>query len=190
MRYRRMRSASACARVVQSALPALAPSWRSADRDLTQGADVSRALLDGPVPGHRPDLGPCWVWSASLFQTTGYGQFRARTSSVAHVFAYEEIVGPVPADHDLHHMCENKACVRPDHLEPLTKTEHASRHVPPPISHCKHGHEFTPENTRITKRGWRTCRACHRASEREYRRARQMSPPDQQSGDAPPAPRL
>jgi hypothetical protein len=44
-------------------------------------------------------------------------------------FIYEEVVGPIPAAHELHHRCENPRCVNPDHLEPVTRAEHAKRHV-------------------------------------------------------------
>jgi hypothetical protein len=46
----------------------------------------------------------------------------------AHRFAYEQLVGPVPARYILHHTCEVRRCVNPEHLEPLTRGEHAKRH--------------------------------------------------------------
>ena len=47
----------------------------------------------------------------------------------AHKFAYECLVGEVPSGCDLHHRCENKMCVNPRHLEPLTKPEHRAQHL-------------------------------------------------------------
>lgn len=71
----------------------------------------------------------CWHWQGSLHN--GYGKFgnsdRAG-SYLAHRVVYEHLVGPVPAGHDLHHTCENKRCVNPAHLVPLTRSEHLARH--------------------------------------------------------------
>ena len=72
---------------------------------------------DGPVPPHCPDLGPCWVWVAST--RYGYGLFysiAARRQIGAHCFSWELHVGPVPDGLWVLHKCDNRRCVRPDHL--------------------------------------------------------------------------
>lgn len=61
----------------------------------------------------------------------GYGRFmpsNTRTPVLAHVYAYERLIGPRPRGLDLHHTCENPGCVNPSHLEPLTRSEHVARH--------------------------------------------------------------
>lgn len=73
----------------------------------------------GPTPAHRPDLGPCWVWTARL-SPDGYGQFRvggmdspnARAHRVSWIFAH----GPIPDGLWVLHHCDEPTCVRPDHL--------------------------------------------------------------------------
>ena len=121
--------------------------------------------------------GGCWEWTASKLR--GYGQFgtyrdgRAQTHR-AHRFAYELLVGPIPDGLTLDHLCRNRGCVYPGHLEPATNAENVLRGEGPTAvharkTHCIHGHEFTPENTYLW-RGQRKCRACLRI--RDARRNR------------------
>lgn len=86
----------------------------------------------GPISPHRPDLGPCWLWTGALKK--GYGHFcsqarrdRPRTWIGAHRWAYEAMVGPIPADLELDHLCRNPPCVNPGHLEPVTSAENLRR---------------------------------------------------------------
>lgn len=75
----------------------------------------SKVNKDGPVPEHRPELGPCWVWTASTVHH-GYGYFFYDEGSSAHRFGYIVQVGPIPEGHDVLHHCDNPPCVRGDHL--------------------------------------------------------------------------
>lgn len=74
----------------------------------------------GPVPEHRPDLGPCYLWIAGL-GNAGYGTFwfEGKTHR-AYKFSYERCVGSIPKGFELDHLCRVRECVRPSHLEPVT----------------------------------------------------------------------
>jgi HNH endonuclease len=80
----------------------------------------------GPIPEHRSDLGPCWLWTAAT--NYGYGVFRIdRRSIYAHRYAYELLVGPIPDGLQLDHLCRVPPCVNPTHLEPVTHRENILR---------------------------------------------------------------
>ncbi len=72
--------------------------------------------------------GGCWLWLGSR-DRLGYGSFRIdRKTRAAHCVAYEQMVGPIPAKHDLHHVCADPSCVNPSHLIPMTRKEHKQIH--------------------------------------------------------------
>jgi hypothetical protein len=129
---------------------------------------------NGPIPEDRPELGPCWVWRGSI-RRDGYGTVHqskpVRRMVSTHIYAYEVVNGPVPAGLQLDHLCRNPACCRPDHLEAVTPQVNVLRSNSLSAQRarqqfCKNGHEFTPENTRVSKRNQRTCRACDREEHR------------------------
>jgi hypothetical protein len=114
----------------------------------------------------------CWLWTGATV-AGGYGCLRADGRPLrAHRVAYELTVGPIPDGLVLDHLCRTPACVRPDHLEPVTQRENILRGTSPAAqfaaaTHCKRGHEFTPENTMRRKGSTRECRTC-----RKHRRAK------------------
>ena len=80
----------------------------------------------------RADGGGCWLWQGQL-DDDGYGRFKTvpqpgtyRTVR-AHRWAYQATYGPIPEDLTIDHLCGQRACVRPDHLEAVTHTENLRR---------------------------------------------------------------
>lgn len=124
--------------------------------------------------------GECWEWVAAKFPP-GYGQFAVGPPwrrVMAHRWAYEDQIGPIPEGLQLDHLCRNRSCVNPAHLEPVTQRENILRGesmsaVHARQTHCIHGHEFTPENTYPTKTG-RRCRACTLANNRRSAKRRRL----------------
>lgn len=117
----------------------------------------------------KVDIDPsgCWLWTASC-GNGGYGQFAVRhpkpTMVGAHRFAYEHFVGPIPAGLDLDHLCRNRRCVNPAHLEPVTRRENLLRGVGPAARGrdkvCRNGHPLTGDNLVKRKDGRRRCKTC------------------------------
>lgn len=106
----------------------------------------------------------CWLWIGSC-DRGGYGKILVDGKQrLAHRFAYEQYIGPIPDGLPLDHLCRVRPCVNPWHTEPVTTKENvlrgeglAARNAK--ATHCKHGHEFTAENTYIARFG-RQCKAC------------------------------
>lgn len=116
----------------------------------------------------------CWIWTGSL-NRLGYGQFRVGNKIMrAHRIAFQEINGPIPEGLTLDHLCRNPACVRPDHLEPVTMRENIRRGLSPfakkaRAAHCINGHLFDENNTRLRKTKYGTGRQC-KECERQRRK--------------------
>ena len=115
----------------------------------------------------------CWVWDAAL-QTAGYGQiWLDGATHTAHKVAWVWEYGSVPEGMQLDHLCRNRRCVRPAHLEPVTSRENSHRSpltqnsINAAKTHCKNGHEFD-----TVKNGKRGCSICSAAFSREYARRR------------------
>jgi hypothetical protein len=133
-----------------------------------------KVAKNGPTPAHAPDLGPCWVWTAGM-SPKGYGWFKAPDRArLAHQFAYMLTVGPIPEGTELDHLCRNRACVNPGHLEPVDHATNVRRGDGGPgkfpRTHCPQGHEYTESNTRWAPSGGRRCRKCNAAHQIRWRR--------------------
>lgn len=108
----------------------------------------------------------------------GYGEMGiGRKVFLAHRVAYELFVGPIPDGMTLDHKCRERACVNPDHLEPVTNRENILRGISPSAqnahaTHCTQGHPFDDENTYSytwdrTGQKARICKACNLARAKE-----------------------
>lgn len=107
----------------------------------------------------------CWVWTASL-DKEGYGRFSMRKRYIAaHRFAYLHYVGPLQAGLVLDHLCRNRACANPAHLEAVTDRQNILRGTAPAAvnarkTHCLRGHELAGANLYERPGGRRRCRTC------------------------------
>jgi hypothetical protein len=129
------------------------------------------------VPGSA-----CWLWTGG--KSSGYGTMTIDGRSVmAHRWAYEYFVGPIPPRLQIDHRCRNPSCVNPAHLEPVTVRENLlrgagltalrSRQVT-----CIYGHPFNQENTRIRRNGTRACRACDkRRNDEQFKKSKSRAEP-------------
>jgi hypothetical protein len=133
------------------------------------------------------DKGSCWVWMGARIWN-GYGHFcltqfpgTPKRLILAHRWAYQDRFGEIPAGLEIDHLCRNRGCVNPDHMEPVTHRENARRGIAGEISmarqrgktHCPQGHEYSPENTYIwAPTGQRYCKQCDRERKRAKAQAR------------------
>lgn len=153
---------------INAALVAVKKADRSFEERLW--ARIDKAAPDG-----------CWVWTGAL-NASGYGAV-GRDSKVlrVHRVTYELLVGPIPDGLQLDHLCRNRACCNPEHLEPVTNRENWLRgqhHTAVMLRDgvCKRGHQMTAENTRVRSDGSRCCRECNRLMAAERRRRKGMTP--------------
>ncbi|KKK60652.1 hypothetical protein LCGC14_3022220 [marine sediment metagenome] len=113
----------------------------------------------------------CWPWTGHRHSRDSYGRFRVANGPYkrrwvqAHRFSYELAYGPIPSHLVPDHLCRNRPCVNPGHIELVSVRENilrgdglAARHARQ--SHCKRNHPFNTENTYVTPDGRRQCRTC------------------------------
>jgi hypothetical protein len=119
---------------------------------IPHGLSLEDALAARVVTGQG-----CWEWPYA-HTSAGYGIFR---KDYMHRHSYRLHFGPIPAGLELDHLCRNRGCFNPDHLEAVTHAENMRRGYWGAKTHCPQGHEYTAENTIINSvDGGRMCREC------------------------------
>lgn len=112
--------------------------------------------------------GGCWDWPGAT-TSNGYGVVgrgrRGEGNALVHRAVYEEMVGPIPNGLHLDHLCRNRRCCRPDHLEAVTQAENNRRQAGARTT-CPAGHPYDGQTN-----GSRRCLTCHRDRERSRRAA-------------------
>lgn len=145
------------------------------------------AITDAMLPGLQRMMeaklvpaGECLEWGGSRCPH-GYGQvYWSRNVMLrAHRVAYVLARGPIPDELVVDHLCRNRACCNPDHLELVTNKENVLRGIGPTAqnaaaTHRRNGHEFTATNTRIDGKGGRRCRRCQADVQIPRNRARRI----------------
>lgn len=127
--------------------------------------------------------GDCWEWVGPLV-AAGYGYFRltpvpgSGAGVRAHRYGWEYLVGPIEEGFTLDHLCRNRRCVNPDHLEPATRGDNVLRGYSPNVRTyrsnritCKHGHVWDSATTALDRKGRRYCRRCHAEGAARRRKA-------------------
>jgi hypothetical protein len=122
----------------------------------------------------------CWIWEGSQ-NGRGYGQITVYGKLwKVHRLSYETWIGPIPEGLTIDHLCRQKLCCNPTHLEAVPLPENLRRHFRDAghpnanKTHCKNNHPYDEENTRYVGKG-RVCRICRNEANRRlyYRKAAQ-----------------
>jgi hypothetical protein len=136
------------------------------------------------MPAHRVDpqervwrnvsmepMSGCWLWTGAITKCgygstpTGFKKDGTRRRIPAHRFSFMAFRGSIPVGLDLDHLCRNRCCVNPDHLEPVTRRVNLLRGVNTPGSrtHCPRGHDYR------TAPSGRYCPTCSVENLKRYR---------------------
>ena len=119
----------------------------------------------------------CIKWTAWT-DKDGYGRFkragRSGLNVMAHRFAYEYYVGTITSGLEIDHLCRNRSCINPDHLEVVTPKEHTLRGKTRAAAnskktHCPQGHPYKGDNLYLTPEKGRSCRECRKEAQKRYR---------------------
>lgn len=138
-----------------------------------------RGISDRSVDTFRPGGDECIEFPGARVNGYGVCYYQGRQQR-AHRISYEMAVGPIPDGLVIDHLCRNRACIRPGHLEAVTQRENILRGTAPSAAyavatHCKSGHQLSGDNLILRssrKSGGRECRACKRGADARYRAKR------------------
>ena len=132
--------------------------------------DVDRRFRES----YKVTASGCWEWQGHI-EANGYARFTiGQDRWLSHRWAYERFVGPIPTGLVIDHLCRNRRCVNPNHLEAVTARTNILRGESIPAqnavkTHCKRGHPLSGQNVSIQKDGSRRCLACHSIRQKRSR---------------------
>ena len=126
--------------------------------------------------------GDCWEWIGARRKADGYGAFHVAgegQTDVAHRVVWKLLVGPIPYGLTIDHLCRNRACVNPDHLQVVAHRVNILRGYGPSgiafrSEACPNGHPYRAETTGL-RNGSRSCLICHRAMKNRNQRKRRAA---------------
>jgi HNH endonuclease len=121
----------------------------------------------------------CWEWVGNINTQYGYGRFPFNGHNLqAHTAVWELLVGPFPPGLDPDHLCRNRKCVNPSHIEPVTRKVNVLRGMSPNAinsrkTHCPKGHPYSGDNLVINAQYHyngkaRVCKECHKLNQLAY----------------------
>lgn len=148
-------------------------------RGTTARLDWGERLIPRRFAEKFTEAAGCWEWQASR-RPDGYGQVSVDgRMRLAHRVLYEVLVGPIPDGLESDHVCRERSCVNPDHLEPVTHRENVLRGQAPSALNarkveCQDGHPFSGSNLYVKPNGERLCRACKREWDRQWKRRKKV----------------
>jgi len=117
----------------------------------------------------------CWLWNGYV-TSRGYGKIHLPAGMLnAHRLVYQIAKGKIPPGLQLDHLCRNRRCVNPFHLEVVTNRENIVRSpitvmaVNRAKTHCPKGHSYFGDNLYARANG-RGCRICRNIAARDHKR--------------------
>lgn len=135
---------------------------------------LERFLLNVDKNGPVWEGTHCWIWKGTT-TPAGYGRIKIDGKGIlTHRFTFEHYRGQIDSDKETDHLCRNRVCCNPWHLEPVTHSVNVKRGDIEAMSyqklktHCPKGHPYSLENTWVNRLGHRFCRKCH--AERQLQR--------------------
>ena len=144
----------------------------------------SKVDKNGPVSDYRPDLGKCWIWTASV-NAKGYGIMGVNIgSTMVHRISWSIHGYDIQKGEQIDHLCRVRCCVNPNHLEVVSPKVNSNRGYGPTAknarkTHCPKGHPYSGENLYLyvggKHKGNRQCRICGRERQREYQKRKRAN---------------